>query len=90
MPTPADVIAGRVKNADAILAEHRDRLWLLGIRAAVLRAEAARLCRRSRWQARVARQLLQKHVLRGVETRAIPRRRKSARPRSLTRLVLVR
>jgi hypothetical protein len=87
--TAADIIAGHAQNGEAVLARHREALWLLGIRAAILRAEAARLCRRSRWQARRARYLLQRHARRGVATIASPRCRKSGRRRSRAHLVVV-
>ena len=74
---------------DAHLADHREQLCNLGIRAALLRAETARLCQRSRWEARRGRWLLQQHVLRGVVTKMAPTRRKSDRRRSRARLVVV-
>jgi len=60
----------------------------LAIRAALLRAEAASLCRRSRWEARRGRWLLQQHVLRGTVTKLAPTLRKHARSR--VRLTVVR
>ena len=83
----ADVFAMR-DDIEARLAQHRHDLWVLGMHAALLRAEAQRLARRSRWEARRARRQLQRHVVRGRPLRATkPKRvRRRARPR----LMLVR
>ena len=75
-------------DIEARLAQHRDDLWMLGIRAALLRAEAGRLCRRSRWEARRARRQLQRPIVRGTVTP--PQQRRFVRRRSRTRLVVVR
>ena len=75
-------------DIEARLAQHRHDLWVLGLRAAVLRAEAQRLCRRSRWEARRARRQLQQHLVRGTVTKPSPQR--PVRRRSRGRLVVVR
>jgi len=85
--TGPDIIAA-VENGEAGLARHRHELWLLGLRAALVRAAAARVCRRSRWQARRARRLLDQRVLCGIASPVAPRRRRSRR-RSRARLVVV-
>jgi len=83
----ADVVI-ELTARDAWLARHRDELWSVGLRAALLRARAKQITRRSRWEARRARRLLHKHVLRGAAKTAPPRR-KAARRRSRARLIVV-
>ena len=86
--TIPDVIAAW-SDIDARLARHRDDLWILGIRAALLRAEARRLSRRSRWEARRARWQLQRHFVRGTTVASAPKER-PVRRRSRGRFVVVR
>ena len=85
----ADPIVDAVDNAEAVIAQHRDLLAIVGLRTAVRRAKSARLCRRSRWQARQAQRLLQQRLLRGVIPKVARTRKKSARRPSRPRLALV-
>jgi len=83
-----DHIGDRIDDA-ARMAEHRDALWQLGLRAAILREQAARLCRRARWEARRTHHLLRLRVVRDLVTTSTRPRSKSRRRRCRAWLVAV-
>src|SRR5438552_1497492 len=85
----AETLGARRVTA-ARIAESREALWRLALRAALLCARARNLCRRSRWEAGRARRLLRKRVLRDavVGSPRVPPKR--TRHRSTARLVAVR
>jgi hypothetical protein len=70
----------------AQMARRRDELWLVVLRAKCLCFESDRLCRRSRWEARRARRLIERRVLRGLVTQPPAHARRPRRPTSRRRL----
>ena len=85
-----EVIAEDGNDIEAVLAQHRDLLAIIGLRAAVRRATSARVCRRSSWQARRAHRLLQQRVLRDIVPKVARTPKRASGRRSRARLVIVK
>ena len=77
------------EDIELALAEHREALWQLGIRVAIVRVKSAHQCERSRWEAQRARRLLRQRVLRGVSEKSAASRTKRTRHRPGAFLVTV-
>jgi hypothetical protein len=73
-------------DAAARLARRRKELWAVVLRAKRLCVDSDRLCRRSRWETRRARRLLEQRVLRGVLTHPVRRARRPRRAAASTGL----